>query len=569
MRKSKLYYATVTCVVLAFAFIGKRVQADSDKFYSNLIRLDKVISKISENYVENVSSDELVDAAITGIRGILDPHTAYFTPKDYEELKVSTDGEFGGLGIQIGMRDQILTVVSPLVGTPAYRMGLQAGDEILRIDTLSTEGMTIDDAVDKLRGRPGTLVKLTIGREGAPKPLEFTITREIIKIASVPYAALLPDSMGYVKVTQFAKRTSEDLEAKLDQLKKQHAKGLILDLRFNPGGLLNQAIGVSELFLPKNDLVVFTKGRVASQNQEYRSDRDPVWTKNMVILVNENSASAAEIVAGAMQDWDRGVVMGQNTYGKGSVQTILPLDGQEDILKLTTAYYYTPSGRCINKPENAVRFKHEEAVRDSLRDDTDWFKTHDGRRVLAGGGIMPDVLVPDPHYSRYDQELLRKTMFFDFVIQKRPELSAQGKKIDSSFQVTPQLLDEFKKFVYSDTTFTHFKSAAQLALENVREAWKKDREDRGDTADAKALAGFDQAAAPLAALLRADVDKEFALNLDFIKQELKAEFLGTLISDDARTDFEIKHDGQVAQALRYLENEPLYSKVLRKAKNKG
>jgi carboxyl-terminal processing protease len=213
MKKSKFYYATVALIIGGFAVISNRVQAGGEKFYSDLIRLDKVVTKINENYVEDVTSEELVDAAIGGIRTILDPHTAYFTPKDYEDLKVNTEGEFGGLGIQIGIRDQVLTVVSPLAGTPAHRMGLQSGDKIIKIDTMSTQGITIDDAVEKLRGKPGTAVKIQVLREGMLEPMEFNIVREIIKIESVPYAAMLNDSVGYVKITQFAKRTSEDLEA--------------------------------------------------------------------------------------------------------------------------------------------------------------------------------------------------------------------------------------------------------------------------------------------------------------------------------------------------------------------
>ena len=378
-------------------------------------------------------------------------------------------------------------------------MGLQAGDKIIRIDTTSTQGITIDDAVEKLRGKPGSPVKIQILREGLLEPMEFTIVREVIKIESVPYAAMINDSTGYVKITQFAKRTSEDLEAKILELKKKDMKSLILDLRVNPGGLLNQAISVSELFLEKNQMVVYTKGRVKSQNQEYHSRRNPIWTKKMVVLVNENSASASEIVAGAIQDWDRGIVLGETSFGKGSVQTILPLDGQQNTLKLTTAYYYTPAGRCINKPENAVRLKSKTAANgDTAKKDTSFFYTKAGRKVLAGGGITPDVILPGRKYTRYDQELLRKTMFFNYVIKKRYEI-AKKTKITPDFTVTPEILEDFKKFVYSDTSFTRFKSASIIALDNFREIAKKERIERGDTlpVHGKDKAEVDAAAAAL------------------------------------------------------------------------
>ena len=319
MSKGKSYFLAATVLVVGLVLLGNRAEAEGDRFYSDLIRLDKIVTKINENYVEPVSSEELVDAAIDGMRDILDPHTAYFDARDYEDLKVSTDGEFGGLGIQIGVRDQVLTVISPLAGTPAHRLGLQAGDKILRIDTTDTRGITVDKAVDKLRGKAGSKVTLRIRREGVADPLDFTITREIIKIESVPYAAMLGDSIGYVKVTQFAKLTGSDLEAKITELMKRHPRGLILDLRMNPGGLLSQAIEVSELFLAKGSMVVFTKGRANTQSQEYQSRRAPLWTGKLVVLVNGSSASASEIVAGAVQDWDRGIILGENTYGKGSV----------------------------------------------------------------------------------------------------------------------------------------------------------------------------------------------------------------------------------------------------------
>ncbi len=569
MKKSKYYYATVVILIGGFAFISNRVQAGGEKFYSDLIRLDKVVTKINENYVEDVTSEELVDAAIGGIRSILDPHTAYFTPKDYEDLKVNTEGEFGGLGIQIGIRDQILTVVSPLAGTPAHRMGVQAGDKIIRIDTISTQGMSIDDAVEKLRGKPGSPVKIQILREGMLEPMEFVIVREIIKIESVSYGAMLNDSVGYVKITQFAKRTGEDLEAKINELKKKEMKHLIVDLRVNPGGLLNQAISVSELFLDKGNMVVYTKGRVKSQNQEYHSRRSPMWTKKMVVLVNENSASASEIVAGAIQDWDRGIVMGETSYGKGSVQTILPLDGQQNTLKLTTAYYYTPAGRCINKPENAVRFKLKAMADSAKKGDTAWFYTKAGRKVLAGGGITPDVVVHGRKITRFDTELLRKTTFFNYVIKKRHEI-AKKVKITPDFIVSKEIIEDFRKWIYTDTTFSRFKSASILALDNFREIMKKEHSDRVDTtAVAADKAQVEQAANTLEAVLRSEADKEFDKNINFIQFELKAELLGATLGEDVKTAFELKNDSQVQEATRYLTDQKLFTKAFKKAKDKG
>ncbi len=591
MNKGKPYFFAVLLIVGGLALLGNRADADGDRFYSDLTRLDRIVTKITENYVEEVSSKELVDAAIAGMRGVLDPHTAYFDAKDYEDLKINTEGEFGGLGIQIGMRGQVLTVVSPLSGTPAQRMGIQAGDQILRIDTLDTRGITVDAAVGKLRGKPGSKVTLRIHREGVTEPLDFSITREIIKIESVPYAAMLNDSVAYVKVTQFSRTTADDLEAKIRDLQKHgNPRALVLDLRTNPGGLLNQAVAVSELFLDKGVTVVQTKGRVRGQNQDYRSERAPLWTGKLAVLVNGSSASAAEIVAGAIQDWDRGVLLGVTSFGKGSVQTVQEIDKRGNALKLTTAHYYTPSGRDINKAENGRRGRAAAVNEDgedeaepgdtalaphSAKDarvsqaakasDTAVFHTRSGRAVKAAGGITPDRIVPDRRYARFVLELYRKNMFFDFTVKHRAEAAAKapGGAITPAFEVSPELLGEFRVFVFADTTFSRYRGAAAIALEQSRAAWKKERADRGDT-----LSGapdFDRAYAALDGLLRSDAEREYTANLDFIRRELKAEFLGAALGELARTTHELKGDGQVLEALRILGDSRLYAATLKPA----
>jgi len=595
MNKGKPYVFAVILVVTGLALLGGRADADSDRFYSDLSRLDKVVTKITESYVEDVSSKELVDAAIEGMRGILDPHTAYFDAKDYEDLKVSTEGEFGGLGIQIGIRENILTVVSPLSGTPAHRMGLRAGDQIIRIDTLNTRGISVDDAVGKLRGKPGTKVTLRIRREGVAEPLDYTIKREIIKIESVPHASMLNDSVGYVKVTQFSRTTASDLEAKVADLRKRGAKALVLDLRTNPGGLLGQAVEVSELFVDKGVTVVQTKGRVRGQNQDYRSSRAPLWTGKLAVLVNGSSASAAEIVAGAVQDWDRGVLLGTTTYGKGSVQTVQELDKRGNALKLTTAHYYTPAGRNINKPENGRRGRsdvddmgeQELGVGETSGDSTTiapdqakdghvakakkssadslTYKTRAGRTVLGHGGITPDVTVPDRRVSRFVLELFRKNMFFTFAVKHRSEIAAlqSGGTIKANFEVTPALAAEFRTFVFADTAFSRFRGAAATALEQSRAAWKKEREARGDTITG--AAEFARAFASLDKMLIDEAGHEFDANLDLIKRELKAELLGAALGEDARTIHELRHDDQVKEALRYLADDKLYTATLKPA----
>jgi len=563
------FYLTVFLIVFGCAIIGNRVVAGNDKFsYEDIIRLEKVVNKVSEFYVEEIDSKDLVGASIEGLRTILDPHTAYFTEKDYNNLKVSTEGEFGGLGITIAVRDHILTIISPLVGTPAFKMGLQAGDRIMKIEGVSTKGITVNEAVDKLRGKKGTEVTIQVYREGVVEPMDFTIVRDIIQIKSVPYAGMLNDSVGYVKVTQFSKSTSDDLEDKIVSLNSQGAKALILDLRNNPGGLLNQAIAVSDFFLKKNELVVFTKGRTRSQNKKYLSEKKPLWKddKQIVVLVNAGSASASEIVAGAVQDHDRGIIMGQTTFGKGSVQTILPLDAKKYALKLTTAYYYTPSGRCINKPENAAKVRADAAKSDTAKSDSsDYFLTDSGRKVFAAGGIHPDVEAKGNTYNRYVRELERKTMFFKFIIKERNSIK-KNNKVDLNFKVSSALRKKFNKFVYTDTSFIKYKSATHLMLDELTSTFDKELEAAGDTLPNKINNEIEKLAKNLENVLSKRTKLQFGANGDYIDYALKRELLQAVLGDSIRVVHELARDLQVKKALDFLDKPSLYAEALTRKK---
>jgi carboxyl-terminal processing protease len=301
------FWGVVVLIVVVFGLIVDTIKADSDYFYADFDRLGNVTKNIHHKYVEAINSEELVENAIKGMLEILDPHTSFFKKKEYEELRIHTEGKFGGLGIQISIRDKILTVVTPISGTPASRAGIQSGDQIAKINGKSTKGIEIDQAVEKLRGEPGSEVSITIMRKGEAKPLEFTITREIITIKSVPYKGVLGDDIGYIKLVTFSQEASDEVEKAIESLVKKDIKGLILDLRRNPGGLLPQAIKVSEKFLNRKSLVVSTRGRLRGQNKEFFSYLNPVLPKDMplIVLVNAASASASEIVAGAIQDYDR------------------------------------------------------------------------------------------------------------------------------------------------------------------------------------------------------------------------------------------------------------------------
>ncbi|MDC0206500.1 S41 family peptidase [Nitrospinae bacterium] len=346
--------------------------------YNKLKVFSEIISLIESNYVETVKSDTMIEGAIRGMVKSLDPHTSYMPPATYKEMQVETTGKFGGLGIEISMRDGVLTVVSPIEETPAFRAGVKAGDKIIKIDDESTLDMTLQDAVSLLRGETGSPIKITIFRKNFKAPKEFTIVRDIIKVRSVVHK-LYQEDIGYIKLRNFSKNTSSDLDKALDDLEQKGITKLILDVRNNPGGLLNQAVEVTDRFLNRENLIVYTKGRSNEQNMRFTS-HDKVAGVNypLIVLVNSGSASASEIVAGALQDLNRAIVLGTPTFGKGSVQTIIPLsDGSA--LKLTTARYYTPSGRVIQEngiePDILVEMEPVEEIEKKDKDEESEEKT--------------------------------------------------------------------------------------------------------------------------------------------------------------------------------------------------
>jgi carboxyl-terminal processing protease len=314
--------------------------------YEGLEAFTNVLAIVQKNYVEEVGTQKLVEGAINGMLGALDPHSAYLTPESYKELQVDTGGSFGGLGIEITLRDGLLTVVSPIEDTPAYRAGIKAGDQIIKIDGQLTKDMTLVEAVKKMRGPEGSKITLSIRREGVQRFMDFSLMREVIKIQSVK-SRMLEKGYAYIRLTQFQDRTSADLENALTRLSKESGKleGLVLDLRNNPGGLLSQAVKVADEFLDSG-MIVYTEGRLDNQKQKYFAHPGGYVDLPLVVLVNGGSASASEIVAGAIQDHGRGVILGTQSFGKGSVQTILPLESGA-ALRLTTAMYYTPNGRSI------------------------------------------------------------------------------------------------------------------------------------------------------------------------------------------------------------------------------
>ena len=361
--KKRILYGALVAVLGLNLLVGLRIYvtaaeaAGKDDPYPNLALLTRVMEMIRQDYVdgERISYQDLIHGALRGMVSTLDPHSEFMEPKKFDDLKHDTEGAFGGLGIVVSVKDNVLTVVAPMEDTPGFHAGVLSGDRILKIDGKSTEKLSLSDAVNRLRGKPGTEVTITIYRPAFTQPKDIKITRAVIKVDTVKDTngkrefPVGENGIGYIRITQFGEQTAGDLEKALAKLEGQELHGLILDLRGNPGGLLDQAVKVCEKFLPRGQLVVSTEGRVASQKSKYlATGRNPHPRIPMIILVNAGSASASEIVAGCLQDLDRAYIVGEQTFGKGSVQSILPLqDGSA--LRLTTAKYYTPSHRVIHE----------------------------------------------------------------------------------------------------------------------------------------------------------------------------------------------------------------------------
>jgi len=431
-----------------FLWAGDQKQESNARQFEDLDRLNEVMVKIMNYYVEEKEFGDLIDSAINGMLRDLDMHSVYMDKKQYENLMIDTEGEFGGLGIQLSVRDNYPTVLAPIDDTPASRLGIQSGDMIIEIEGESTKGWSSDQAVEKLRGKPGTQVNLKIGRQGLDEPIPIVITREIIKVPSITYSTTI-ENVGYVRLARFAKKTVTELSDVLRGFEAQRVKGVIIDLRGNPGGLLTSAFEVADLFLDKDKLIVYTEGRTPANNQKFFSSARAIHGNYPVVILQDGaSASASEIVAGALQDWDRALIVGQTSFGKGSVQTVFRV-GKEDALKLTTQKYFTPSKRCIHRDYDD---SGEPIV---TEDSTKEYFTESGRVVYGGGGITPDWNVELPEFTDFQRNLEIRGLFFSFAVKYTAYHT-----VGDNFDVDAAVTKEFKKFLtekefaYTEADFT-------------------------------------------------------------------------------------------------------------------
>jgi carboxyl-terminal processing protease len=439
------------CGVLGMLFAQKTtvVPHDSDSDVSDSLKqFTQVYDIVEQNYAEPVSPDKAIyNGAIPGMLHVLDPHSNFFDPKSYSLLREDQRGKYYGVGMTVGPRNNKVIVIAPFVGTPAYRAGIHPGDIIVAVDGKPTDNMTTGDVADLLKGPKGTTVHITILREGNDKPLEFTVVRDEIPRYSVDLHFLIRPGIGYMHVSGFNETTEKEVQDALDGFNQQgELKGLILDLRQNPGGLLNEGVGVADKFLHKGQLIVSHHGRSSPERRYTAAHGNGGHDYPLVVLVNRGTASAAEIVAGAIQDHDRGLILGEVTFGKGLVQTVYPLSNDTG-LALTTAKYYTPSGRLIQRDYSNVSLYDYYFDREDINNNSnkEVKLTDSGRTVYGGGGIAPDVKFDAPKSNHFQDTLLQHYAFFNFA-----KHYATTHKVAKNFEVDDNVLQDFRKSLETD-----------------------------------------------------------------------------------------------------------------------
>lgn len=459
MKIRRAFLAPIAVAAIAMATGGWLLQRGVSRegnIYTQARLFEEVLHRIAADYVDAKDPSSLYKMAIDGlIHELGDPYTAFMTPDDYKNLKVTTQGEYGGIGAEITKRDGWVTILAPLPGSPSERAGLQAGDKIVEINGESTKGWSQDDAVAKLRGPKGTVVEFKVLRSGIDELIPFKLVRDEIQVKSVRTSYLMEDGIGYVELRVFSESTTRELRAAVDSLRKQGMKGLVIDVRGNPGGLLDQAISASDLFLDRGKAVSELRGRVAGMNQRFTANSaDQFPGLPIVVLTGSQTASAAEILAGALQDHDRALVVGERTFGKGLVQTLFQLPAGH-WLKLTTARWYTPVGRSIQRQGPG---DHEvmgelaiEAEADSARP-LETYRSYGGRTIYGGGGIVPDLLVEPDRFTDEEIEFVKAVQkygskYYDLLYQYAIDYHRKRPDLKPGFPVTKELLDGFYRLL--------------------------------------------------------------------------------------------------------------------------
>ncbi len=538
----------LVAMVTVYVMFGFVIVSDQDlylKIYRGIDTFGKVYKEVSINYVDEIDPDRFMRAGIDGMLKTLDPYTVYIGEREGDEIDLVTNGKYGGVGITIGIRDGLITVVNLLEGYSAAKQGIQVGDRILAVDGKPLDGDLFDSVRSLVRGAPGTEVRMKIEREGESAPLEFVLIREEIMVRNVTYSGYVDEGIGYIKLERFSRTAGDDVRLALRDLKSEgNLKGIILDLRDNPGGLLDMAVDVVSKFVPESSLVVRTKGRRENSERDYVTKEKPMAADiPLAILVNRGSASASEIVAGAIQDLDRGVIVGTRTFGKGLVQTITPLSSQTS-LKITTGRYFTPSGRSIQEIDyfNRTSDGGVTVIPDSLRRS---YMTAHNRKVFEGGGIEPDSVVAMPDPSQLVMELYRKAMFFKYA----NHIVATGKKVDEVV-VSDNLVPDFESFA-REKGF-EYQEEGDVKLKELHEA-----ADRGKYSKA-----FFDRLTQLSGILENEKSRVFDRHREELRKAIRDELILRVKGEKARIEAGLKDDQQVRTAIALAERRKNYDLIL-------
>jgi carboxyl-terminal processing protease len=548
LKKIRWYY-----LVIAFGILGlfsfKTASTNYFEISKNLDIFATLFREVNTYYVDDVDAGKLIKKAIDEMLESLDPYTNYISEAEAEDFRFQMTGQYGGIGSMVGTKNNQVVITEPYEGFPAQKADLRAGDIILEIEGKSTQNKTTTDISKMLKGQPGTQVKLLIQREGEGT-LTKTLTREEIQLKNVPYVGMVNENTGYIRLASFTQNAGKEVRDAMVELKKNtNLKSVILDVRGNPGGLLHESINIVNVFVPQGVEVVSTKGKVKEWDKSYKSLNQPVdATLPMVVLTNRGSASASEIVSGSIQDLDRGVVIGQKTYGKGLVQSTRPLTYNAQ-LKVTTAKYYTPSGRCIQ----ALDYSHRNAdgsvgsVPDSLKKE---FKTKSGRKVFDGGGVDPDLANKQADYSKITESLIINQLVFDYATKYRNRHTSIAPAKD--FKLTDADFTDFKTFLL-DKKYDY-----QTASEKALEDFKKKAEDEKYFEAVQSQ--YQQLKQNLSRDKQADLDK----NKTEIIALLESEIAKRYYFQKAEYEMAAKHDEDVKLAIKLLNDLPRYNAILGK-----
>lgn len=543
-RKNIIIASVLVVFVAIFGFNSDKRNFEIAK---NLDIYNSLFRELDLYYVDSIKPEKLIQNSIDEMLDQLDPYTVYIPEKEMADFKFMTTGEYGGIGSLISQRDGYVMISDPYEGMPAERNGLKAGDLILEIDGHKLKDKSVSQVSDMLKGTPGTSFHIKVKRPGENKAMEFDITREKITINPVPYYDILKDGIGYIRLTNFTDKAADETEKALNDLRARGAKAIILDLRSNPGGILDEAVKIVNLFVPRGEEIVSTRGKVDAWDKVYKTQNEPVDPEiPLAVLVNSNSASASEIVAGAIQDLDRGIIVGSRTFGKGLVQTTRPLSYKGQ-LKVTTAKYYIPSGRCIQALDYSHRNEDGSVGRvpDSLITE---YKTKNGRTVKDGGGIMPDV------QSKYDRpgnvtiELIRDYIIFDYATQ----YAQNHKSIQApeNFTITEGDYNNFIAFVKNQDF--NYETKSHEMLEKLKSTVQSEGYDDISEDEIKALD----------LLLKPDLDKDLNVFKKEIKELIAQEIVKRFYYQKGETKVALKDDIILDKAIEKIQDGKDYRKIL-------